>query len=416
MEPNNRHKGNAPMSSFTTHRIASLFVSLLLATCWCAPPLVAQDKALPLDGRDGRQLLFENFRPESQLRVVRHELARAKFPVVDVHTHFGVKFRGGPDELAAWVRLMDENNIAVCVSLDGKWDELLDQHARLLWTKHRDRFAIFVNIDWQGEGRADEPASWDCHRPDFARRVAKQLAAAKERGACGVKIFKEFGLGYKNADGSLVRIDDERWDGIWQACGELGFPVLIHTADPTAFFEPIDERNERWEELHRRPDWSFFGPQFPKHEELMAALLRVVGRHPRTTFIGAHVASHAEDLATVGGWLDKHPNLYVDIASRIAELGRQPFTSRKFFLKYQDRIVFGTDGPWPVERVRLYWRFLETEDEYFPYSEKEFPPQGFWQIYGVNLPDDVLRKVYAENAARIIPGVKERLERQRVSE
>jgi predicted TIM-barrel fold metal-dependent hydrolase len=187
--------------------------------------------------------------------------------------------------------------------------------------------------------------------------------------------------------------------------------VLIHTADPAAFFETIDERNERWEELHRRPDWSFHGPQFPKHEELLAALLRVVKRHPKTTFIGAHVASKAEDLATVGQWLDEHPNLYVDIASRIAELGRQPVTARKFFLKYQDRIIFGTDGPWPVERVRLYWRFLETEDEYFPYSEKEFPPQGFWNIYGIHLPDDVLRKVYAQNAARIIPGVQERLEK-----
>ncbi len=371
----------------------------------------AQDKPQPLDGRDGRQLLLENFRPVPQLKVERHELARAKFHVVDVHTHFGAKFRGGADELAAWVRLMDENNIAVCVSLDGKWDELLEEHARLLWTKHRDRFAIFANIDWQGTGKADDPASWDCHRPDFARRVAKQLAVAKERGACGVKVFKGFGLEYKNPDGSLVKIDDERWDEIWRTCGELSFPVLIHTADPAAFFEPIDERNERWEELHRRPDWSFYGPQFPKHKELLGALLRVIERHPKTTFIGAHVASNAEDLATVGTWLDKHPNLVIDIASRIAELGRQPATARKFFLKYQDRIVFGTDGPWPVERVRLYWRFLETEDEYFPYSEKAFPPQGFWNIYGIHLPDDVLRKVYAENAARIIPGVKERLER-----
>jgi predicted TIM-barrel fold metal-dependent hydrolase len=378
--------------------------------CFCAV-VVAQDKPPPLDGREGRQLLLENFRPKSQLKVERHELTRAKFPVVDVHTHFGVKFRGGADELAAWVRLMDENNTAVCVSLDGKWDELLDEHAQLLWTKYRDRFAIFVNIDWQGAGKADDPASWDCHRPDFVRRVAKQLAAAKERGACGVKIFKGFGLEYKNPDGSLIRIDDERWEEIWQVCGELGFPILIHTADPAAFFEPIDERNERWEELHRRPDWSFHGPQFPKREELLAALLHVVKRHPKTTFIGAHVASNAEDLATVGQWLDEHPNLYVDIASRIAELGRQPVTARKFFVKYQDRIVFGTDGPWPVERVRLYWRFLETEDEYFPYSEKEFPPQGFWSIYGIHLPDDVLRKVYAENAARMIPGVKERLER-----
>jgi predicted TIM-barrel fold metal-dependent hydrolase len=373
--------------------------------------LKAQDAPLPLDGRAGRNLLLENFRPQPTLVVPRHDVLKAKFPVVDVHTHFRVKFRGGAEQLDEWVQLMDRNGIAVCVSLDGQWGDLLDEHARLLWAKHRDRFAIFANIDWQGGGQAGDPASWDCQRPDFARRVAGQLAAAKERGACGVKIFKQFGLEYKNPDGSLVKIDDPRWDGIWAACGELGLPVLIHVADPAAFFQPINERNERWEELHRRPEWSFVGPQFPKREELLEALNRVIERHPKTTFISAHVASNAEDLRAVGQWLDRYPNLYVEIASRIAELGRQPFTARRFLLKYQDRVLFGTDGPWPEERLRLYWRFLETEDEYFPYSEKEFPPQGFWNIYGVNLPDDVLRKLYSENAERIVPGVKERVEK-----
>jgi predicted TIM-barrel fold metal-dependent hydrolase len=397
-----------------------------IAVCLSRPPARGQEAATPtvpalqepaaepLDGREGWQLLLENFRPEAKLKVARTKLTQARFPVVDVHTHFRNKFRGGADELAHWVRVMDENQIAVCVSLDGKWDALLDEHAELLWAQHRDRFVIFANIDWQGSGQADNPASWDCHRPDFARRTAAQLARAKERGAAGVKIFKQFGLGYKNSDGSLVAIDDPRWDAIWQACGELGLPVLIHVADPVAFFEPIDERNERWEELHRHPDWSFPAPQFPRHAELLAAFLRVVGRHPKTTFIGAHVASNAEDLAQVGQWLDEHPNLVVEIASRISELGRQPYTARRFFVKYADRILFGTDGPWPVERLHFYWQFLETENEYFPYSEKPFPPQGFWQIYGVHLPDEVLRKVYQENAARIVPGVAERLRKFRV--
>jgi predicted TIM-barrel fold metal-dependent hydrolase len=241
--------------------------------------------------------------------------------------------------------------------------------------------------------------------------MAAELATVKQRGANGLKIFKQFGLEYKNADGSLIRIDDARWNPIWQACGETALPVLIHVADPAAFFLPIDQTNERWEELHRHPDWSFFGPRFPAHEELLAALLRVVKAHPETTFISAHMASNAEDLATVGQWLDEYPNLYIEIASRIAELGRQPVTARRFLLKYQDRVLFGTDGPWPEERVRLYWRFLETEDENFPYSERPFPPQGLWNIYGINLPDDVLRKIYYENAARIVPGVRERLER-----
>jgi len=385
---------------------------VLRASCFVllATPGFAQTPA-PLDGQSGRNLLLENFRPKPMLRVEHRELTHARFPVVDVHTHFRHKFHGTSDELEAWIKLMDRNNIAVCVSLDGQWGDLLDDHARLLWNAHRDRFVILANIDWQGGGKTDDPASWDCHRPDFARRVAGQLAAAKERGASGVKIFKQFGLEYKNPDGSLIKIDDPRWDGIWQACGELGLPILIHVADPAAFFLPIDETNERWEELHRHPEWSFFGPGFPNRDDLLAAFLNVVKRHPQRTFISAHVASNAEDLATVGQWLDAHPNLYIEIASPIAELGRQPFTARRFMLKYQDRILFGTDGPWPEERVRLYWRFLETDDEYFPYSERPFPPQGFWNIYGLDLTEKVLRKVYFENAAHIIPGLNARLER-----
>ena len=285
----------------------------------------------------------------------------------------------------------------------------LDEHIKYLWTKYRDRFVIFANIDWIGGGKKDDPSTWDCHREDFPRRVAMQLAEAKKKGISGLKLFKQFGLGYRNPDGSLIAIDDRRWDPIWKACGELGLPVIIHTADPAAFFLPIDETNERWEELHRHPDWSFHGDEFPSREELLAARNRVIARHPKTIFIGAHMANNSEDLGTVGKWLDEYPNLYVEFASRIGELGRQPYTARKFFLKYSDRILFGTDGPWPETRIKLYWRFLETFDEYIPYSEKEFPPQGFWRIYGLGLPDNVLEKVYSKNAAKIIPGVQERL-------
>jgi predicted TIM-barrel fold metal-dependent hydrolase len=368
---------------------------------------------LPLDGRDGRQLLLENFRPKPMLKVAETRLERAKFPVIDVHTHFGIRLRHSPEQRDAFVKVMDRNNIALCVSLDGGLGDKLEEHLKYL-APHADRFAVFANIDWQGDGKADDPATWDMHRPDFPRRTAMQLKEAKERGAVGLKIFKNFGLELKNPDGSLVRIDDERWDPIWQACGELGFPVLIHTADPAAFFEPIDETNERWEELHRRPEWSFYGPQFPKREELVAALMRVVERHPQTKFIAAHVANYAEDLGQASAWLDRYPNLYFEFASRIAELGRQPYTARKFLTKYADRILFGTDGPWPEERLRYYWRFLETEDENFRYSEKEFPPQGLWNIFGVKLDDETLRKIYHQNAIRLMPALGEKLRRQRV--
>lgn len=368
-------------------------------------------QAPPLDGKSGRELLLRNFRPVPMLKVPEHLLKRAKFPVVDLHTHFFHRLKHSPDQLEHFVELMNRHNIAVCVSLDGRLGERFDEHRKYLWTKHRDRFLIFVNIDWMGPGDPEKPETWDCHRPDFARRVVAQLANAKMAGASGLKLFKQFGLGYRNPDGSLLRIDDRRWDPIWKACGSLGLPIIIHTADPIAFFKPIDATNERWEELSRHPEWSFPSDKFPSREALLAARNRVIGRHPKTTFIGAHMANASEDLATVAAWLDAYPNLIVEPASRIGELGRQPYSARKFFLKYADRIVFGTDGPWPEERLTYYWRFLETWDENFPYSEKPFPPQGLWRIYGLGLPENVLRKIYHENAVRLIPGLKQRVER-----
>lgn len=364
-----------------------------------------------LDGASGRELLLRNFRPVPTLKVSEHLLKQAKFPVVDMHTHFLHRLKHSPDQLNHFVALMNRHNIAVCVSLDGRLGETFDEHRKYLWTRYRDRFLIFVNVDWIGSGDRDKPETWDCQQAGFARRVAKQLAAAKEQGASGLKLFKQFGLGYQNPDGSLLRIDDQRWDPIWKACGLLGFPILIHTADPIAFFDPIDASNERWEELSRHPEWSFPKDKFPSRQQLLSARNRIIARHPKTIFIGAHMANSSEDLALVAKWLDRYPNLYVEPASRIGELGRQPYTARKFFLKYADRILFGTDGPWPEERLTYYWRFLETWDEHFPYSEKPFPPQGFWRIYGLGLPPQVLKKIYHENAVRLIPGLQQRLER-----
>lgn len=380
-----------------------LFGWFCLVTGWCAAlgaqeTKSAQTPAVP-------EIRLPDFRPQSMLRVPATNLKQAKFPAIDVHTHFGFRLRGSAEQLQDYVQVMDENQIAISVSLDGALGKTLDEHRRFLTDKYPDRFAIFVYLDFQGDGKDGDWASWDCHRPDFARRTAELLKEAKNAGACGVKFFKQFGLEYRNPDGSLIQIDDPRWDPIWQACGELGLPVLIHTADPAAFFLPIDAKNERYEELLRHPEWSFFGKDFPTRESLLESLNRVIERFPGTTFIGAHVANNAEDLGTVAQWLDRYPNLFLDPASRIAELGRQPHTARAFCLAYQDRILFGTDGPWPAQRLSYYWRFFETYDEYFPYSEKEFPPQGLWNIYGLGLPDDVLKKVYFENACRLIPGI-----------
>jgi predicted TIM-barrel fold metal-dependent hydrolase len=190
----------------------------------------------------------------------------------------------------------------------------------------------------------------------------------------------------------------------------LGLPVLIHISDPAAFFHPLDERNERWGELQGHPNWSFHGDRFPAREELLAARNRLLVRHPKTTFIGAHVGNNPEDLKTVGEWLDQFPNFHVELAARISDLGRQPYTARKFIIRYADRVMFGTDGPLSELRMSIHWRFLETFDEYFAYGESSFPSQGYWNIYGLGLPEDVLRKVYYENASRIIPGVEQRIQ------
>lgn len=387
-------------------RLSIVTVGVCLISALQAPLLLAQS---PLDGREGRGLLLESFRPQPVLKVKQTLLAHAKYPAIDVHTHFRNKLRTR-EELDDFVKVMDRNHIAMCVSLDGRWGDALTEHIDFLGN-YPNRFAVLANVDWQGTGKKDEPATWAMHQEGFGRRIAEQLKDAKERGAVGLKIFKDLGLYLKNADGSLARVDDPRWYPIWEACGELGFPVLIHSADPVAFFQPIDEKNERWEELHRHPDWSFHGSQFPSHAELLAQLMKVVADHPKTNFIAAHFGNSAEDLATLDTFLEKYPNLYLDLSSRINELGRQPYTARKFLLRWKDHVLFGTDGPWPEERLGYYWRFLETLDENFRYSEKEFPPQGLWNIYGVGLPDDVLKPIYFGNALELIPSIRTKYEK-----
>ena len=305
---------------------------------------------------------------------------------------------------------MDANNIAVSVSFDAKLGREED-HLRFIGEGYEKRLAAFAHLDFVGDGDREDPGTWASSQPGFVRTCVEQLKAARIKGILGLKFFKSFGLTDRNADGSFLKIDDPRWDPIWSICGELGLPVIMHVADPVAFFQPIDANNERWEELSRRPEWSFYGDNFPQRDELLAARNRVIAQHPGTTFIGAHFANSSEDLAVVAKWLDEYPNLFVEFASRINELGRQPYTARGFFIEYQDRIFFGTDGPWPELRLSYYWRFLETFDENFPYSEKSPPPQGFWRIAGIGLPDDVLKKVYHENVLRVIPALRPIFER-----
>lgn len=367
-----------------------------------SPAIFAQEGDSPRPKR----IYLDEFRPTSVLKAPEHLLMRAKFPCVNVHSHPGKLSAAQLDEM---VQVMDDANIAVSVSLDGRAGARFAEHYHLVTGAHRDRFVVFVRMDYIGEGNPDDPLTWDVHRPGYGLRMADRLSEAVRQGACGLKLLKDLGLSLKNLEGKLIAPDDPRFDPIWARAGELGIPVLWHCADPISFFQPIDERNERWEELYRHPEWSFHGPGFPSHLELIEGRNRVIARHPKTTFICAHMADIPEDLARLGEYLDTYPNMNVEIAARVSELGRQPYTARKFFIKYADRILFGTDGVPPMSELIPHFRFLETFDEYFPYEDNPFPPQGLWNIYGIGLPDDVLEKVYNGNAARLIPGVKERV-------
>ena len=246
-------------------------------------------------------------------------------------------------------------------------------------------------MDWSG-----------IDRPGFFQKAADDLERLVEHGAVGFKIWKDLGLTVRDAGGNLVRVDDERLDPLFDKARELDVPVMFHTADPLAFFEPIDRFNERYEELAAHPEWSFHGAQFSRRE-LIAQRNTVFARHPRTRFVAAHMGECPEDLASVSAMLDAYPNVSVDISARIAELGRQPYSARDFFLRYADRILFGTDLLPAVGMYRLHYRFLETADEYFAYPSHA-SRQGRWMIYGISLPDDVLRKIYRENALRLLPG------------
>jgi predicted TIM-barrel fold metal-dependent hydrolase len=337
-----------------------------------------------------------DYRPRPMLVTQTTTVEAPRFPVIDAHNHLGGAFGGGwdarpVDELLA---VLDAAHVTQFVDLDGGWGEdILDAHLRRFKEAAPERFHIFGGVDW---------SAWPEHGDGFGEWAAGRLRAQAARGAEGLKIWKPLGLQVRDQHGALVAVDDPRLDPIWATAAELDWPVLIHVADPVAFFEPLDETNERWEELYAHPEWHFPSPPFPSFLRIVDGLARLVARHPATTFIGAHVGCYAENLAWVGALLDRCPNFFVDLSARLAELGRQPYTARRFFLRYADRILFGTDMPAKVEIYRLHYRFLESDDEYFSYSDQPVPPQGRWQIYGLYLPDDVLEKVYRRNAERVI--------------
>lgn len=361
-------------------------------------------------------LELRDFQPKSMLHVPQTKVSRARFPVIDVHTHLSwqashkngvalgekMQFLATPEEL---LPVMDRKNIRTMVDLTGGIGKGFDETVQKYQTAHPDRFLVLTEPWWE---RSNEPG--------YGRFQADEIERAHRAGARGLKIVKTLGLYLREGitEGPLVKIDDPRFDPMWEACAALNMPVAMHVSDPEAFFLPIDRFNERFEELNNHPDWSFYGRDFPSNAELLDARNRVFARHPKTQFIALHVGNDAENLAYVSECMDRFPNMSVELAARISELGRQPRTAQKFFDKYQDRILFGTDAVPPPygnqtlqqvfgdELYEIYYRFLETEEEYFDYAPAPVPPQGRWRIYGLGLPETILRKVYYENAAKLL--------------
>lgn len=359
-----------------------------------------------------RSLNLSDYEPRSMLQVKETHVSTPRFPVIDIHTHISVSakskngvelapervYDASPEEL---LRVMDRKHIRSMVNLTGGYGVGLKNTVEKYDRQFPDRFYTFT-----------EPSFSRLLEPNYPKLQADAIAQAHNDGARGLKILKTLGLYLREniTSGSLIKIDDRRFDPMWDACAQLNMPVGIHVSDPVAFFTPTDRFNERYEELNNHPDWSFYGKDFPSNAELLEARNRVIARHPQTRFIVLHVGNFAENLANVSENLDRFDNMTVDIAARIGELGRQPRAARAFFEKYQDRILFGTDAtphadnyPQQVFNDRLYeiyYRFLETDDEYFNYAPAKTPPQGRWEISGVHLEEQVLRKIYNENAAR----------------
>jgi predicted TIM-barrel fold metal-dependent hydrolase len=335
-----------------------------------------------------QDLSIREYKPKSTLVVPAHPVPRAKYPVIDVHSHHSRLTR---DDYARVVRDMDALNLRVLVNLSGgSGEEMKGMLAMIAASPAPDRMVVFANPDFS-----------DIDVPGYGRRAAARLEADVAAGARGLKIFKNLGLSVKRANGLRVPVDDPELDPLWDACARLAVPVLIHTGEPAPFFDPVDVTNERWLELQVHPQRRRPAGAFPAFEALMTERNRLFTKHRGTTFIAAHMGFHANDLQRLGRMLDAMPNVYVETGAILAELGRQPRFAREFFTKYQDRVLFGKDS-WAPAEYPYFWRTFETADEYFDYYRDY---HAFWKLYGLDLPGAVLRKLYYGNALRVVPGL-----------
>jgi len=342
----------------------------------------------------GRQTEFPpptilEYKPKSTLVVPEHPVPRAKFPVIDIHSHQPAPI--SPQQLETVVKSMDTLNLRILVNASGATgDRLVQSIAAIKNSPYKDRMVMFTNINFQNVG------------PGYGQRMAQQLETDVKNGALGLgEIMKGFGLRATKADGSRLHIDDPELDPIWEAAARLNIAVLIHTADPQEFFQPINYTNERWQELALYPDRRYPQPQYPSFETINTERDNLFRKHPKTKFIMAHLGWHANNLARVAKIFDEMPNVYGEVGAVLYDLGRQPRTAHDFLVKYQDRVLFGKDSYQPDE-FPYYWRVFETADEYFDYYRDY---HAFWKLYGLDLPDPVLRKLYYQNALKLVPGM-----------
>ncbi len=333
---------------------------------------------------------IREYDPKSTLHVPEHIVTKAKFPFVDVHHHPRVQNAADVDQL---VKDMDGINMRVLVNLSGGWGDRLKNNVKLLKGAYPDRFVIFAN--WSYEGVDD---------PGYGHKIAMQLEEDVRNGAQGFKIFKDFGMDRKDSKGERIHTDDPRFDEALEVCAKYKLPVLIHTAEPESFFEPLDKHNERWRELQEFPSRARPPEKYPSWKTLMDEQHRMFAKHPNTKFIAAHLDWLGSNLPELGKLFDRLPNVYTEIGAVLYDLGRQPRTAREFMIKYQDRVMMGKDA-WSPRDPKEYWcyfRVLETPDEYFDYYRSR---HAFWKMYGLDLPDEVLKKIYYKNAIRLIPGM-----------
>ena len=345
--------------------------------------------------------------PKTLLVTKQTQVEKARVPVIDFHFHGGDLKTA--EDYQKLISVMDRVGVAIISNMDGGSGGRLDRTLELN-AQFPDRFITFARVDWEG-----------INEPGWQEKATAELERCFRAGAQGLKISKRLGLTLQNADGSYIQCDDPRLDLIWELCARMNRPVMMHLSDAVARFHPIGPENERYEAGMWRdtPEGNYYGTDIPDHETIFEHRARMIDKHPETTYFMAHVASMGWDLARVEKLLDEHPNVHVEISARLQELGRQPYATRKFILKYQDRVLFGSDGG-PSRQAddfwRPHWRFLETDDEYFDHPAQMLSPlgaplQGRWKIYGIFLPEDVLRKVYYENALRVLPGARDAMKR-----